>query len=135
MRERAVPELVAPARLLDPATGLGTLLRQARGLETETREDLDDVATYRVGGELPREAVAAFVPGVHADVDVKFWVGADAPGHLRRVWVQVPPRQKNEGAVVLELALTRHDVPVASTVTGDHGVQRVPSGGSVPSTR
>ncbi|OQO90332.1 hypothetical protein B1813_18100 [Saccharomonospora piscinae] len=126
--ERTVPQAFAPARLLDPERGLRQLLLAATDLRTETRENLADVETYRVGGGLAHDAIAAVVPTVHDDVSVKFWI-APGTGRLMRVWVQVPPRQKNEGAVQLELALTRHND------TGATQRQRVPSGGSSPSTR
>ncbi|EID53504.1 LppX_LprAFG lipoprotein [Saccharomonospora xinjiangensis] len=105
---RPVPADYAPARLLDPATGIRQLLAEATNLTTETREELDDIETYRIGGELRHEVVSALLPGVHDDVDVKFWI-ADGSHRLMRVWVQVPPRKKNEGATQLELALTRHN--------------------------
>ncbi|WP_028662360.1 LppX_LprAFG lipoprotein [Saccharomonospora iraqiensis] len=106
---RPAPGPLTPARLLDPEHGLTTLLREATALETESREELDGVPSYRVGGELDREVVAGFVPGVHDDVAVKFWVAGRGQGQLLRVWMQVPPRQKNEGAVMLELALDGHE--------------------------
>lgn len=103
-----LPADYAPGELLDPDDGLRALLVEAGNLRTETREELDDVATYRIGGELRHETISALVPGVHDDVDVKFWI-AEHGDRLMRVWVQVPPRKKNEGAVQLELALDRHN--------------------------
>src|SRR5690606_17493937 len=105
--EQAVPVPYTPARLLDPEHGLRQLLSGAEELETETREQLDDVETYRVHGTLSREAVSAVVPAVQDDVDIKFWV-ADDTEQLMRIWIQVPPRKENEGAVQLQLALTEH---------------------------
>ncbi|HVW43827.1 MAG TPA: LppX_LprAFG lipoprotein [Amycolatopsis sp.] len=104
--EEPVPVRYNPVALLDPATGLPNLLRSATGLKTETREDVNGVATYRVTGELAKDAIAAIVPAIQSDVDVKFWVTQAEPRTLVRVWMQVPPRQPNEGAVMLELALS-----------------------------
>ncbi|MBK1789022.1 LppX_LprAFG lipoprotein [Prauserella cavernicola] len=112
--ELPVPEQFGPARVLDPERGLHELLTQATGLETESREELDDVAAYRVNGELSRQAVSQLVPGVHADVDVKFWVSEQQSRDLLRIWIQVPPRQKNEGSVMIELALSDHNEPIES---------------------
>ncbi|EHR59779.1 LppX_LprAFG lipoprotein [Saccharomonospora cyanea] len=103
-----VPAGYAPTRLLDPEDGIRRLLTEATGLRTETREELDDVETYRIDGELGHQAISALVAGVHDDVDVKFWI-AEKGDRLMRVWVQVPPRKKNEGAVQLELALSGHN--------------------------
>ena len=110
--EQAVPVPYTPARLLDPEHGLRQLLIGAEELETETREQLDDVETYRVHGTLSREAVSAVVPAVQDDVDIKFWV-ADDTEQLMRIWIQVPPRKENEGAVQLQLALTEHNTAAA----------------------
>jgi lipoprotein LprG len=52
------------------------------------------------------------VPGIKSDVDVKFWVDQAESHQLMRVWMQVPPSQPNEGAVMLELALSKQNVPV-----------------------
>ncbi|PXY37449.1 LppX_LprAFG lipoprotein [Prauserella flavalba] len=112
--EQAVPEQFVPARILDPKHGLYQLLTHATALKTETSEELDDVTAYRVNGELPRKVVSQLVPGIQADVDVKFWVSEQPNRNLLRLWIQVPPRQKNEGSVMLELALSDHNRPVGS---------------------
>lgn len=110
--EQPVPAAYNPVALLNPAKGLPNLLRSATNVKTETKEDVKGVATYRVTGELGRDAVASVVPAIQSDVDVKFWVSQAEPRTLVRVWMQVPPRQPNEGAVMLELGLSP---PSAST--------------------
>ncbi|MEU6646541.1 LppX_LprAFG lipoprotein [Saccharomonospora sp. NPDC046836] len=115
--ERPVPEQLSPARLLSPEHGLYQLLSHATNLKTETKEDLDDLPTYRVTGKLSREVVSAFIPGIQADVDVKFWVSEAADRNLMRVWVQVPPRQESAGSVMLELALSKHNEPVSTAAS------------------
>ncbi|PXY32543.1 LppX_LprAFG lipoprotein [Prauserella muralis] len=117
--QREVAEQFSPARLLDPERGLYQLLAHARNVRTETREELHDVPAYRVAGQLSRDVVSSVIPGVHDDVDVKFWVGAGAQRTLLRLWLQVPPQQKNQGAVMLELALTDHNRPVSATPVRD----------------
>ncbi|WP_298176398.1 LppX_LprAFG lipoprotein [Saccharomonospora sp.] len=114
--EKAMPDTYTPARLLDPEQGMRQLLTEAEGLETETREQLGDVETYRVDGDLSREAISAVVPAVHDDVDVKFWI-ADGTDQLMRIWIQVPPRKENEGAVQVQLVLTEHNTAEASTAS------------------
>lgn len=114
--EQALPERFSPARILAPDTGLHRLLDEATNLETEGREDLDDVPTYRVDGELSREVVAMLIPAVRADVDVKFWVRQAEEPDLMRIWMQLPPQQQNAGAVTLELALSNHNSPAEPTV-------------------
>ncbi|EHR49339.1 Protein of unknown function (DUF1396) [Saccharomonospora marina XMU15] len=111
-RREPVPQPFDPAQLLGRKNGLRTLLDGARQPHTEGKEELHDVPTFRVDGKLPRHVIAAVVPGVHTDVDVKFWVSQDPSRRLLRMWVQVPPRQRNEGAVMLELALTNHNAGV-----------------------
>jgi lipoprotein LprG len=115
--EHDVPAAYSPAALLDPGSGLRSLLQGATGLKTEGREELLDVPTYRVAGTLARDVIGAVVPGIREAVDVKFWVTEARPRRLARVWVQVPPRQPNEGAVMIELGLSAHNAPVSPTPT------------------
>ncbi|NIH85293.1 LppX_LprAFG lipoprotein [Amycolatopsis granulosa] len=110
-----VPADYNPATLLDPGRGLPKLLAEATGLKTETKEDVLGVEAYRVTGKLARDVISGVVPGIQADVDVKFWVTQAEPRNLVRVWIQVPPRQPNEGATQLELALSDQNVPVGTT--------------------
>ena len=105
--EEPVPAHYNPAALLDPVNGLPKLLRSTTGLETETKEDVMGIETYRVTGELAKDAVASVVPAIQSEVDVKFWVTRSEPRTLVRVWMQMPPRQPNEGAVMLELGLSQ----------------------------
>ncbi|NKQ57403.1 LppX_LprAFG lipoprotein [Amycolatopsis sp. K13G38] len=113
--EQPVPVPYNPVALFDPAHGLPKLLTAATGVKTETREDLKGVQTYRVTGEIAEDVVQGVLPTVASDVDVKFWVTQSEPRNLVRVWMQVPPRQPNEGAVMLELGLTQ---PSATTPAG-----------------
>lgn len=103
-----LPARLTPVRLLDDEHGLGLLLDRAARLRTETREEVDGVSAYRIDGVLRREAIATVVPGIHADVAVKFWVAEGGKRNLVRLWIQVPPRKENEGAAMLELGLSDH---------------------------
>lgn len=113
--EVAVPARLTPARLLHRDRGLGLLLRRAARTRTETREEVDGVPAYRIDAVLGREAMATLLPGVHADVNVKFWVRQRGEHDLVRLWVQVPPRKKNEGAAMLELGLSEHRTPTRTS--------------------
>ncbi|GAB2972624.1 LppX_LprAFG lipoprotein [Amycolatopsis acidiphila] len=112
--QEPVPAEYSPAALLAEGRGLPKLLTSATGLKTETKEDVKGVETYRVTGELGKDAIASVVPQIQADVDVKFWVTQTEPRTLVRVWMQVPPRQPNEGAVMLELGLSGVNTPPSS---------------------
>ncbi|HJQ46176.1 MAG TPA: LppX_LprAFG lipoprotein [Amycolatopsis sp.] len=116
--EQPVPAQYNPVALLDPAKGLPNLLRSTTDLKTETKEDVKGVETYRVTGELARDAVTGLVPAIQSDVDVKFWVTQAEPRTLVRVWIQVPPRQPNEGAVMLEFALSPPSTSTGPTPAG-----------------
>jgi lipoprotein LprG len=113
-----VPPEFSPAVLLDPSRGLPRLLASANGLKTEAKEDVEGVQTYRVTGEVARNVISSFIPGIQADVDVKFWVTQSEPRELVRIWMQVPPRQPNEGAVMLELALSDGNAPATTDASG-----------------
>lgn len=103
--------IFTPERLLDDATGLPRLLSGATELQTEGREKLGEVEAYRVTAKVPRAVISAVVPTIQVDVDAKFWVEEAPSRNLARVWLQVPPSQPNEGAIMLELALTRVNTP------------------------
>lgn len=110
--ERPVPAPYYPAAIFDPDSGLPELMTSATMLETEGTEKLGEVPTYRINGKIAVEAVSRLVPGIQSDVDVKFWVREQQPHELVRVWMQIPPRQPKQGAVMLELALSEHNRPV-----------------------
>ncbi|MFI6029942.1 LppX_LprAFG lipoprotein [Amycolatopsis magusensis] len=109
------PPLFTPTMLLDASRGLPRLLNGATALETEGKERLGEVHAYRVTGKVPQAVISAVVPSIQTDVDVKFWVEQAETRNLVRVWLQVPPRQANEGAIMLELALTAPNQPAPAT--------------------
>lgn len=108
----------SPRTLFDAAHGLPRLLTAATGVKTETEEDVKGTETYRVTGQLAKDVISGVLPQIQSDVDVKFWVTQSEPRSLVRVWVQVPPRQPNEGAVMIELALTAPNTPASTTPAG-----------------
>lgn len=97
------------ATLLNPDTGLPSLLAAATDVRTENREELDGVSAYRVGGDVDRATISRLLPGAWADVEMKFWVSEGEGRELLRLWLQLPPRTENEGTVMLELALSDHN--------------------------
>ncbi|GAA1969464.1 LppX_LprAFG lipoprotein [Amycolatopsis minnesotensis] len=101
-----VPAEYDPATLLDPGKGLRRVLLAATAVTTEASEPLDKVGAYRLTGKLAGPVISGLIPGITADVDVKFWVREAAPHDLMRIWLQVPPYKPSEGAVMLELSLT-----------------------------
>ncbi|MTD58135.1 LppX_LprAFG lipoprotein [Amycolatopsis pithecellobii] len=113
--QQPAPAGYNPATLLTAGRGLPKLLTSATGLKTETREDVKGVETYRVTGTLSQAVITTVLPQIWSDVDVKFWVTRAEPHTLVRVWVQVPPRQPNEGAVMLELGLSGLNTPAPTT--------------------
>jgi lipoprotein LprG len=117
-QEFPAPPEFTPAALLRPDGGLYRLLSNATDLKTEIEEKLNGVETYRVGGKLSKAVISSVVPGIQSDVDVKFWVEQAATRRLMRVWIQIPPIKPNEGAIMLELALSNLNVPVTITPPG-----------------
>ncbi|MDT7727369.1 MAG: lipoprotein LprG [Actinomycetota bacterium] len=111
-QELPAPPEYLPSALLEASGGLHRLLTGATDLKTEVKEKLGDVETYRVAAKLPKAVISSVIPGIQSDVDVKFWVEQAETRRLIRVWMQVPPIVANEGAVMLELALSNLNVPV-----------------------
>ncbi|MGH3518657.1 MAG: LppX_LprAFG lipoprotein [Haloechinothrix sp.] len=102
----------APTTLFSRDGPLGALLTRATNLRTEGVEELDGVPTYRLSGALAQSVIAEQLPGITSDVEVKFWVGGESTPALHRVWIQVPPPRPNQGAAMLELGLSEHNVPI-----------------------
>src|SRR5439155_21315673 len=67
--QQPAPATYNPSLLLDPSRGLPRFLHNATAVKTETKEDVNGIATYRVTGELARDVVASFVPGIQSNVD------------------------------------------------------------------
>ncbi|QWF79063.1 LppX_LprAFG lipoprotein [Amycolatopsis sp. CA-230715] len=105
-RTLAVPAQYDPATLLGPDKGLRRALLAATGVTTEAKEPLNKVDAYRLTGKLAGPVISQLIPGITADVDVKFWVREAEPHDLMRIWMQVPPYKPSEGAVMLELSLS-----------------------------
>ncbi|RZQ62560.1 LppX_LprAFG lipoprotein [Amycolatopsis suaedae] len=103
---RAPLPSLTPASLRDPARGLPRLLSGAARARTEAKEKLENVPAYRVTAKVPADVVTAVLPAVNTEVDVKFWISEAPSRELVRVWLQVPPPERGQGAaVMLELAL------------------------------
>lgn len=101
-----------PRALLGPDGGLRRLLTGATELRTERWERVQDIDTVRIAAKVPAAVIGGIMPEIRADVFVKLWVSKAEPRQLVRVWLQVPPTKPEEFAVMLELALTRHNAVV-----------------------
>lgn len=108
---KRISELPRVARLFGPTGSVATLLGHARALRTEGVEDLDGVATYRIGGRVAQVFAADLLPRTTSDVEVKVWVQRAGTPRVHRLWIQFPPPRAGEGATMLELGITGHDAP------------------------
>jgi lipoprotein LprG len=104
--------LYDPSTILDPDKGMAKVLASVSGATTEGTETINDVETYRVAGKVSKDVIAAIVPGVATDVDVKFWLQQEGRHLPVRAWVQLPPAQPGAGASSVELTLSELDKPV-----------------------
>ncbi|WP_235783373.1 LppX_LprAFG lipoprotein [Amycolatopsis orientalis] len=112
--DRVVPASApyTPRAMLGADGGLRRLLLGATDLRGERWERVQDTDSFRIGAKVPASVIGGIVPEIKSDVFVKLWISQDEPRRLVRVWVQVPPTRPEEFAVMLELALTRHNVAV-----------------------
>ncbi|MGY6655849.1 LppX_LprAFG lipoprotein [Amycolatopsis sp. TRM77291] len=101
-----------PEAMLGPEGGLRQLLTGATDLRGERWERVQDTESFRIAAKVPAAVIGAIVPEIRSDVFVKLWISRDEPRRLVRVWLQVPPTRPEEFAVMLELALTRHNAVV-----------------------
>ncbi|ANN20315.1 hypothetical protein SD37_35145 [Amycolatopsis orientalis] len=112
--ERVIPASApyTPRAMLGADGGLRRLLLGATDLRGERWERVQDTDSLRIGAKVPAAVIGGIVPEIKSDVFVKLWISRDEPRRLVRVWVQVPPTRPEEFAVMLELALTRHNAVV-----------------------
>ncbi|OXM56043.1 hypothetical protein CFP71_15200 [Amycolatopsis thailandensis] len=109
--ERVIPAEAAytPQAMLGADGGLRRLLTGATELRGERWERVQDTDSIRIGAKVPAAVIGGIVPEIKSDVFVKLWISKDEPRRLMRVWLQVPPTSPQDFAVMLELALTRHN--------------------------
>ncbi|MEV7553809.1 LppX_LprAFG lipoprotein [Amycolatopsis sp. NPDC089917] len=112
--ERVIPASAAytPRAMLGADGGLRRLLTGATDLRGERFERVQDTDSVRIGAKVPAAVIGGIVPEIKSDVVVKLWISKDEPRRLVRVWLQVPPTSPQDFAVMLELALTRHNAVV-----------------------
>lgn len=91
--------------LLVGNNGVRALLLNSTDVHTEGKEALNGQAAYRVDANVGQPSVNMMLPGAWAGAHVKFWISEEARHDLLRVWLQLPPRQPNQGAVTVEVAL------------------------------
>ncbi len=112
--ERVIPASApyTPRAMLGAEGGLRRLLTGATELKGERWERVQDTDSFRIAAKVPAAVIGGIVPEIRSDVFVKLWISKDGPRRLVRVWLQVPPTSPQDFAVMLELALTRHDAVV-----------------------
>lgn len=95
--------------ILDPERGLAHLLEVATDTKTEDEDTVDGRKVYKVTGKLPKKEVRPMVPGLSEDLTVTFWIPAEGPRHLVRVWFFTP--NADPAVPTVEAKLTNIDKP------------------------
>ncbi|OXM62715.1 LppX_LprAFG lipoprotein [Amycolatopsis vastitatis] len=98
-----------PSAILDPQRGIPKVLSSVQGPKTDGTEDVDGTPTYRVTGTVPKDALAALVPGVSSDANATFWLRRDG-GHL-----PVKASLGYQGGGSVDVTLSDVDKPVTIT--------------------
>jgi lipoprotein LprG len=98
-----------PSAILDPQRGIPKVLSSVQGPKTDGKEDVDGTPTYRVTGTVPKDALAALVPGVSSDANATFWLRQDG-GHL-----PVKASLGYQGGAGVDVTLSDVDKPVTVT--------------------
>jgi lipoprotein LprG len=105
-------DLYDPAAILDPERGIAKVLASVQNPATEGSEDIDGVSTYRVGGRVTKDVVAALVPGIDSDVDIVFWLRQD-DGH-QPVKARVLVRAEGDPTVDVTLSDVNKQVSITA---------------------
>jgi lipoprotein LprG len=98
-----------PSAILDPQRGIPKVLSSVQGPKTDGKEDVDGTPTYRVTGTVPKDALAALVPGVSSDANATLWLRQDG-GHL-----PVKASLGYPGGASVDVTLSDVDKPVTVT--------------------
>ncbi|MEU5260626.1 LppX_LprAFG lipoprotein [Amycolatopsis sp. NPDC021455] len=98
-----------PSAILDPQRGIPKVLSSVQGPKTDGQEDVGGTPTYRVTGTVPKDALAALVPGVSSDANATFWLRQDG-GHL-----PVKASLGYQGGGSVDVTLSDVDKPVTVT--------------------
>ncbi|HKN53692.1 MAG TPA: LppX_LprAFG lipoprotein [Amycolatopsis sp.] len=101
--------LYDPSAILDPARGIPKLLAGVQNAKTEGEEDVNGVATYKVTGTVPKDAMSGLLPGIPADANATIWVRKDA-GHA-----PVKASLGFPGNATVDVTLSDVDKPVTVT--------------------
>jgi lipoprotein LprG len=105
-------DLYDPAAILDPKRGIAKVLGSVQNPATEGTEDINGVSTYRVGGRVTKDVVAALVPGINSDVDIVFWLQQD-DGH-QPVKAKVLVRAEGDPSVDVTLSDINKQVSITA---------------------
>ena len=95
--------------ILNPERGLAHLLEVATDTKTEDEDTIHGRKVYKVTGKLAKEHVRPMVPGLSEDLTVVFWIPADGPRHLVKVWFSTP--NADPAVPTVEAELTNIDKP------------------------
>jgi lipoprotein LprG len=98
-----------PSAILDPQRGIPKVLSSVQGPKTDGKEDVDGTPTYRVTGTVPKDALAALVPGASSDANATLWLRQDG-GHL-----PVKASLGYPGGASVDVTLSDVDKPVTVT--------------------
>jgi len=98
-----------PSAILDPQRGIPKVLSSVQGPKTDGTEDVGGTPAYRVTGTVPKDAMAALVPGVSSDANATFWLRQDG-GHL-----PVKASLGFPGGASVDVTLSDVDKPVTVT--------------------
>jgi lipoprotein LprG len=101
-----------PTAILDPERGTAELLATAQDAETQARETVDGVESYRVAATFRPERVSALVPGVTSPTPGVVWTDV-ATSRLVRAELELPPGPDGAAGGPVTVQLTRYNESVS----------------------
>lgn len=96
-----------PTLILDPNRGVPHVLASGTDAETEGREQVNGVDSYRVQTKFPQAAIGKLVPGYDPNSDSQIWIAASG---FRVTQAEFPT---TDGKITLRLS--DYDAPVSIT--------------------
>ena len=104
---------IISSALLDPATGIGGIIRDARDPVLQGEVSLDGVATYHITSTIDSGQLTSISPSAQPGIpiDVGIWIGKD-DSYVYKIWMDGQLSDDEEAEIIRIITLSDFGVPV-----------------------
>ena len=104
---------IVSSALLDPATGIGGIIRDAVDPALEGEADIDGVRTYHIASVIDSAQLTSIAPAAEPGfpIEVGIWIGAD-DSLVYKIFMVGPMSSEEEPDITRTILLSDFDIPV-----------------------